>query len=52
MPKRSRVLLILRTPPPFGGGEVIAGQLERLFAGRYAVLAFRRRGTARAARDG
>jgi glycosyltransferase involved in cell wall biosynthesis len=37
-----RVLLILRPPPPFGGGEVIAGQLERLFAGRYAVLAFRR----------
>jgi len=38
-----RVLLILRPPPPFGGGEVFAGQLERLFAGRYAVLAFRRR---------
>jgi glycosyltransferase involved in cell wall biosynthesis len=37
------VLLILRPPPPFGGGEVIAGQLERLFAGRYDVLAFRRR---------
>ena len=38
------MLLILRPPPPFGGGEVIAGQLERLFAGRYEVLAFRRSG--------
>jgi hypothetical protein len=37
------VLLVLRPPPPFGGGEVIAGHLERLFAGRYAVLSFSRR---------
>jgi glycosyltransferase involved in cell wall biosynthesis len=38
------VLLILRTPPPYGGGEAIGAQLERLFAGRYDVLAFRRSG--------
>lgn len=38
----SRVLLILRTPPPFGGGEVIGAQLERLFSGRFGLLCFRR----------
>jgi glycosyltransferase involved in cell wall biosynthesis len=38
----SRVLLILRTPPPYGGGEVIGEQLERLFCGTFAILAFRR----------
>ena len=37
-----RVLLILRTPPPYGGGEVIGQQLEQLFAGRFSVLTFRR----------
>jgi glycosyltransferase involved in cell wall biosynthesis len=37
-----RVLLIVRTPPPFGGGEMIGAQLERTFAGRYDILAFRR----------
>ena len=37
-----RVLLILRTPPPYGGGEVIGQQLEQLFAERFSVLTFRR----------
>lgn len=44
-PGRDRdVLLILRTPPPYGGGEIIGAELERLFAHRYAILAFRRHG--------
>jgi glycosyltransferase involved in cell wall biosynthesis len=38
----SRVLLILRTPPPYGGGEVIGEELERLFSGTFPILAFRR----------
>jgi glycosyltransferase involved in cell wall biosynthesis len=40
----SRVLLILRTPPPYGGGEVIGDQLERLFSGTFPILSFRRAG--------
>ncbi len=43
------ILLILRTPPPYGGGEMIGAQLERCFAGRYALLAFRRPRHARGA---
>lgn len=46
---RSRdVLLVLRTPPPYGGGEMVGRQLERSFAGRYALLTFRRPRHARA----
>jgi glycosyltransferase involved in cell wall biosynthesis len=47
-PARSDVLLILRTPPPYGGGEMICRQLEECFAGRYSILAFRRPGHDRA----
>jgi glycosyltransferase involved in cell wall biosynthesis len=36
------VLLVIRTPPPYGGGEMIGLQLERAFAGKYAQLTFRR----------
>jgi glycosyltransferase involved in cell wall biosynthesis len=38
-----RILLILRTPPPYGGGETIGAQLQQLFAGKYSILAFQRR---------
>jgi len=38
-----RILLILRTPPPYGGGEAIGAQLHQLFAGKYSILAFQRR---------
>jgi glycosyltransferase involved in cell wall biosynthesis len=38
----SRVLLILRTPPPYGGGEIIGQQLEQLFADTFSILTFRR----------
>lgn len=38
------MLLILRTPPPYGGGEMIGRQLEQCFEGRYSILAFRREG--------
>jgi len=38
----SRILLIVRAPPPYGGGEVVGEQLERLFAGTFPILAFRR----------
>ncbi len=37
-----RVLLILRTPPPYGGGEIIGQQLEELFADTFSILKFRR----------
>jgi glycosyltransferase involved in cell wall biosynthesis len=37
------ILLILRTPPPHGGGETIGAQLQQLFAGKYSILAFQRR---------
>jgi glycosyltransferase involved in cell wall biosynthesis len=37
-----RILLILRTPPPYGGGETIGAQLQQLFAGKYSILAFQR----------
>ena len=39
---RLDILLVVRTPPPFGGGEVVGAQLERLFRDRYDVLAHRR----------
>jgi glycosyltransferase involved in cell wall biosynthesis len=38
-----RILLILRTPPPYGGGETMGAQLQQLFAGRYSILSFQRR---------
>jgi glycosyltransferase involved in cell wall biosynthesis len=38
-----RILLILRTPPPYGGGETIGAQLQQQFAGKYSILAFQRR---------
>jgi glycosyltransferase involved in cell wall biosynthesis len=38
-----RILLILRTPPPYGGGETIGAQLHHLFAGKYSILTFQRR---------
>ena len=41
-PTHPDVLLILRTPPPYGGGEMIGRQLERLFTGKYEVLVFHR----------
>ena len=37
-----RILLILRTPPPYGGGETIGAQLQQLFASKYSILAFQR----------
>ena len=37
------VLLVLRTPPPHGGGEIIAEELRHHFQGTYDVLLFRRR---------
>ena len=36
------VLLIVRVPPPYGGGEAVGALLERLFTGRFGILAFRR----------
>lgn len=45
---RRKVLLVLRTPPPFGGGEMIAAELERLFTGRYRILSFQRPGHTKA----
>jgi glycosyltransferase involved in cell wall biosynthesis len=43
-PIEPRVLLILRTPPPFGGGEMVASVLERELGGRFSLLVFRRAG--------
>ena len=40
--RQSRVLLIVRTPPPYGGGEAVGELLRRLFEGTYNVLVFRR----------
>jgi glycosyltransferase involved in cell wall biosynthesis len=42
--KDRRILLIVRTPPPYGGGEMIGAQLQQLFAGKYSILTFQRRG--------
>lgn len=36
------VLLILRPPPPYGGGEIVGALLQRLFTGTFAILAFHR----------
>jgi glycosyltransferase involved in cell wall biosynthesis len=47
-PTHPDVLLILRTPPPYAGGEMIGQQLEQCFSGRYSLLVFRRPGHARA----
>lgn len=41
-PTHPDVLLILRTPPPYAGGEMIGRQLEQCFTGRYSLLTFRR----------
>jgi glycosyltransferase involved in cell wall biosynthesis len=41
-PTRPDILLILRTPPPWAGGEMINALLERHLAGRFRLLPFRR----------
>jgi glycosyltransferase involved in cell wall biosynthesis len=40
--RRNDVLLIVRTPPPYAGGEMVGALLEQHFRDRCRVLAFRR----------
>jgi glycosyltransferase involved in cell wall biosynthesis len=37
------ILVVVRTPPPYGGGEMVGAQLERLLSARYDVLALSRK---------
>jgi glycosyltransferase involved in cell wall biosynthesis len=38
----SSILLVLRTPPPYGGGEIVARIIRDAFRGSYSILEFTR----------
>ncbi len=45
---RSDVLLVLKVPPPYGGGELMHRLTVEAFAGRFSLLIFRRRAQSKA----